>query len=112
MFTNEWDLGSLEYSLETERPYSTDLPTPDDIRQLLELERVMVDRTIKCQTVSFTPNQILTKELSSNMKQWEELSRENMFGLRGHRDHLPACLAHMLYCVVAEEQYNLSYFFV
>ncbi|GJQ89401.1 hypothetical protein Tco_0000540, partial [Tanacetum coccineum] len=30
----------------------------------------------------------------------------------GHRDHLPACLAHMLYCVVAEEQYNLSYFFV
>nr|GEX95003.1 transposase, Ptta/En/Spm, transposase, Tnp1/En/Spm-like protein [Tanacetum cinerariifolium] len=30
----------------------------------------------------------------------------------GHRDRLPACLAHMLYCVVAEEQYNLAYFFV
>ncbi|GJW73371.1 zf-CCHC domain-containing protein [Tanacetum coccineum] len=30
----------------------------------------------------------------------------------GHRDHLPACLPHMLYCVVAEEQYNLAYFFV
>ncbi|GJT34517.1 hypothetical protein Tco_0924936, partial [Tanacetum coccineum] len=30
----------------------------------------------------------------------------------GHRDHLPACLAHMLYCVVAEEQYNLAYLFV
>ncbi|GJU96117.1 hypothetical protein Tco_1320873 [Tanacetum coccineum] len=27
-------------------------------------------------------------------------------------DRLPACLAHMLYCVVAEEQYNLAYFFV
>ncbi|GKA23041.1 hypothetical protein Tco_0709003 [Tanacetum coccineum] len=27
-------------------------------------------------------------------------------------DHLSACLAHMLYCVVAEEQYNLAYFFV
>ncbi|GKF89654.1 hypothetical protein Tco_0263617 [Tanacetum coccineum] len=35
-----------------------------------------------------------------------------MFGLGGHRDHLPACLTHMLYCVVAEEQYNLAYFFV
>ncbi|GJR57786.1 hypothetical protein Tco_1499948 [Tanacetum coccineum] len=35
-----------------------------------------------------------------------------MFRLGGHRDRLPACLAHMLYCVVAEEQYNLSYFFV
>ncbi|GJV56384.1 hypothetical protein Tco_1457389 [Tanacetum coccineum] len=72
----------------------------------------MVDRTIKSQTVTLTPNQILTKELSPDMKQWEELIRENVFGLGGHRDHLPACLAHMLYCVVAEEQYNLAYFFV
>ncbi|GJU93653.1 hypothetical protein Tco_1318409 [Tanacetum coccineum] len=46
------------------------------------------------------------------MKQWEELIRENVFRLGGHQDHLPACLAHMLYCVVAEEQYNLAYFFV
>ncbi|GJX18617.1 hypothetical protein Tco_0221294 [Tanacetum coccineum] len=46
------------------------------------------------------------------MNQWEELIRENVFGLGGHWDRLPACLAHMLYCVVAEEQYNLAYFFV
>ncbi|GJR28101.1 hypothetical protein Tco_1104333 [Tanacetum coccineum] len=62
--------------------------------------------------VSLNPNQILIKELSPDMKQWEELIRENVFGLGGHRDHLPACLAHMLYCVVAEEPYNLAYFFV
>ncbi|GJW84831.1 zf-CCHC domain-containing protein [Tanacetum coccineum] len=84
VFTNEWDLASLEYSQETEGPYSTDLPTPNDIRRLLELERVMVDRTIKSQTVTLTPNQILTKELSPDMKQWEELIRENVFGLGGH----------------------------
>ncbi|GKB80860.1 hypothetical protein Tco_0947755 [Tanacetum coccineum] len=77
VFTNEWDLGSLEHSQETEGPYSTDLPTPDDIRRLLELEHVM-----------------------------------NVFGLGGHRYHLPTCLAHKLYYVVAEEQYNLAYFFV
>ncbi|GJU30803.1 hypothetical protein Tco_1174392 [Tanacetum coccineum] len=112
VFTNEWDLASLEYSREIEGPYCTDLLTLDDIRRLLELECVMVDRTIKSQTVSLNPNQILTKELSPDMKQWEELIRENVFGLGGHRDHLPACLAHMLYCVVAEEQYNLAYFFV
>ncbi|GJU98316.1 hypothetical protein Tco_1327587 [Tanacetum coccineum] len=35
-----------------------------------------------------------------------------MFGLGGHRDHLPACLAHILYCILAEQQYNLVYFFV
>nr|GEW29627.1 zf-CCHC domain-containing protein/UBN2 domain-containing protein [Tanacetum cinerariifolium] len=112
VFTNEWDLASLEYSRETEGPYCTDLPTPDNIRRLLELECVVVDRTIKSQTVSLNPNQILTKELSPDMKQWEELIRENVFELGGHRDRLPACLAHMLYCVVAEEKYNLAYFFV
>ncbi|GJS00227.1 hypothetical protein Tco_0316735 [Tanacetum coccineum] len=83
VFTNEWDLASLEYSQETEGSYYTDLPTLSDIRQLLELERVM-----------------------------EELIRENVFRLGGHQDRLLACLAHMLYCVVAEEQYNLAYFFV
>ncbi|GJX57216.1 hypothetical protein Tco_0287113 [Tanacetum coccineum] len=46
------------------------------------------------------------------MKRWEELIRENVFGLEGHRDHLSASLAHMLYCIVTEEQYNLAYFFV
>ncbi|GJR81221.1 hypothetical protein Tco_0152006 [Tanacetum coccineum] len=90
VFTNEWDLAFFEYSQETEGPYCTELPTPDDIRRLLELERVVVDRTIKSQTVSLNPNQILTKELSPDMKQWEELIRENVFRLGGHRDHLPA----------------------
>nr|GEU42747.1 hypothetical protein [Tanacetum cinerariifolium] len=45
------------------------------------------------------------------MKHWEELNRENVFGLGGNRDHLPASLAHMLDCIVAEEQYNLAYLF-
>ncbi|GJX96397.1 hypothetical protein Tco_0352195 [Tanacetum coccineum] len=111
VFTNEWDLASLEYSQETNGPYCTDLPTPGDIHRLLELKRVVVDRTIKIQTVALNPNQILTKELSPDIKKWEELIRENMFGLRGHQDRLPACLAHMLYRVVAEEQYNLAYFY-
>nr|GEY75292.1 ribosomal protein L7Ae/L30e/S12e/Gadd45 [Tanacetum cinerariifolium] len=35
-----------------------------------------------------------------------------MFGLGGHRDHLPDCLAHILYCILAEQQYNIAYFFV
>ncbi|GKD34692.1 hypothetical protein Tco_1250201 [Tanacetum coccineum] len=46
------------------------------------------------------------------MRRWEELIRENVFGLGGNRDHVPASLAHMLYCIVAEEQYDLAYFFV
>ncbi|GJT78489.1 hypothetical protein Tco_1045214 [Tanacetum coccineum] len=109
VFTNEWDLASLEYSQETEGPYCNDLLTPDDKRRLIELERVVVDRTIKSQTVSLNPNQILTKELSPDMKQWEELIRENGFGLGGHRDRLPACLAHIIECARATPTANLPY---
>ncbi|GJY02110.1 hypothetical protein Tco_0360262 [Tanacetum coccineum] len=41
-FYKRWDLASLEYSQENEGPYCTDLPTPDDIRRLLELERILL----------------------------------------------------------------------
>nr|GEW89707.1 integrase, catalytic region, zinc finger, CCHC-type, peptidase aspartic, catalytic [Tanacetum cinerariifolium] len=112
VFINKWDLASLAFFQETEGPYHTYLPTPDDIHQFFRLECVESNRTIKSKNVILTPNQILTKELRQDMKRWEELIRENVFGLGGHRDHLPASLAHMLYCIVAEEQYNIAYFFV
>ncbi|GJW85323.1 hypothetical protein Tco_0158468 [Tanacetum coccineum] len=108
---HEWDLSSLALFQETDVPYHTDLPTPDEICQLLQLERIESNRNIKSKNVILLPNQILTKELRQDMKRWEELIRENVFGLGGYRDHLPACLAHMLYCIVAKEQYNLAYFF-
>ncbi|GKA32215.1 hypothetical protein Tco_0718582 [Tanacetum coccineum] len=112
VFTNEWDLASLAYSQETEGPYHTNLSTPNEICRFLQLERTELNRTIKSTNVILTPNQILTKELRQDMNHWEEHIRENVFGLGGHRDHLPASLAHMLYCIVVEEQYNLVYFFV
>ncbi|GJX15031.1 hypothetical protein Tco_0206789 [Tanacetum coccineum] len=78
VFTNEWDLASLAYSQETERPYHIDHPTLDDIRRFLQLERVELNRTIKIQNVVLTPNQILTKEFRQDMKRWEELISENV----------------------------------
>ncbi|GJU68588.1 hypothetical protein Tco_1254847 [Tanacetum coccineum] len=42
------------------------------------------------------------------MRPWEELIRENVFRLGSNRDDLSASLSHMLYCIVAEEQYNLA----
>nr|GEU77384.1 putative ribonuclease H-like domain-containing protein [Tanacetum cinerariifolium] len=58
------------------------------------------------------PNQVLTKEVREYLKCWEELIREDMFSLGGHQDHLLACLSYILYCILAEKQYNLTYFFV
>ncbi|GKF00248.1 hypothetical protein Tco_0023598 [Tanacetum coccineum] len=112
VFTNEWDLGALAYSQETEGPYHIDLPTLEEIHQFLQFERVDSNRTIKNKNIILLPNQVLTKELRCDLKRWNELIYENVFGLRGHQDHLPACLAHILYCILAEQQYNLAYFFV
>ncbi|GJR28144.1 zf-CCHC domain-containing protein [Tanacetum coccineum] len=38
VFTNEWDLGALAYSQDTEGPYHTDLPTPEEIHQFLQFQ--------------------------------------------------------------------------
>ncbi|GJV48700.1 hypothetical protein Tco_1438912 [Tanacetum coccineum] len=42
------DLASLEYSQETEGPYCSDLPTPDDIHRLLELECFVARHSVSC----------------------------------------------------------------
>ncbi|GKD76838.1 hypothetical protein Tco_1339459, partial [Tanacetum coccineum] len=51
-------------------------------------------------------------DIREYLKRWEELIRENVFSLGGHRDHLPTCLSHILYCILFAQQYNLAYFFV
>ncbi|GJY38640.1 hypothetical protein Tco_0425004 [Tanacetum coccineum] len=112
VFINEWDLSSLAFFQETKGPYYTDLPTPNEIYQFLRFERVDLNRTIKNKPFSLTPNHVLTKEVREDLKRWEKLIRENLFSLGGHRDHLPAYLSHILYCILAEQQYNLAYFFV
>ncbi|GKB42255.1 hypothetical protein Tco_0887197 [Tanacetum coccineum] len=38
VFTNEWDLGALAYSQDTEGPYHIDLPTPEEIHQFLQFQ--------------------------------------------------------------------------
>ncbi|GJX75680.1 zf-CCHC domain-containing protein [Tanacetum coccineum] len=112
IFTNEWDLASLAYSQETNGSYHTYLHTLDDIHRFLQIECVYLKRTIKSQSVVLTPNQIRTKELRQDMRRWEELICENVFGLGGNSDHLSAYLAYMLYFIFAEEQYNLTHFYV
>ncbi|GKE41515.1 ribosomal protein L7Ae/L30e/S12e/Gadd45, partial [Tanacetum coccineum] len=92
VFTNEWDLGSLAYSHETEGPYDTDVPTPEEIHQFLQFQRVDTNRKIKHKNVILSPNQVLTKELRQYLKRWNELIYENVFGLGGHRYLLPAYL--------------------
>ncbi|GKF22097.1 hypothetical protein Tco_0074419 [Tanacetum coccineum] len=44
------------------------------------------------------------------MKLWVEIIQEKVFYLGGNRDHVPACLCYMLYCVAKSEKFNLAIF--
>ncbi|GJW94273.1 hypothetical protein Tco_0173945 [Tanacetum coccineum] len=54
--------------------------------------------------------QILTREIIPTLKPLEEIIPEYIFCLGGNRDHVPACLCFMLYCVVHSERFNLAYY--
>ncbi|GJW13352.1 hypothetical protein Tco_0017485 [Tanacetum coccineum] len=110
VFTIEWSLDALAVYQEPPGPYHTELPTLAKIHQYLQFERTKSSRVNKGERVELTSNRILTKEVNQDMKRWEEIIRENVFGLGGNRDHLYAYLAHVMYCIVAEKQYNLAYF--
>nr|GEU73974.1 DNA helicase Pif1-like protein [Tanacetum cinerariifolium] len=78
VFINEWDLGAHAYSQDTEGPYHTDLPTPEEIHQFLKFQRIDSNRKIKNKNVILSPNQVLTKELRQDLKRWNELIYENV----------------------------------
>nr|GEZ39762.1 pentatricopeptide repeat-containing protein [Tanacetum cinerariifolium] len=43
------------------------------------------------------------------MKSWVDIISENAICLRGHKDHVSACLCH-LYCIESLTPYNLAFF--
>nr|GEV00245.1 alpha/beta hydrolases superfamily protein [Tanacetum cinerariifolium] len=45
-----------------------------------------------------------------HMKPWVDIICENVINLEGHRDHVFACLCHMLYCIETSTPCNLAFF--
>nr|GEX31454.1 pentatricopeptide repeat-containing protein [Tanacetum cinerariifolium] len=81
-FSDKWSLDDLQYSVPTGGPYQTTPPSPDDIKLYVQVEREDT---------------------------WVDIMRENIFCLSGNRDHVHACLCHMLYCIATSTRYNLAY---
>ncbi|GJX74401.1 hypothetical protein Tco_0312996 [Tanacetum coccineum] len=110
-FSDKWSLDDLEFSVPTSGPYQTNPPSPDDIKLYVQEEREdRVTRIHHDQVIDVEDDQILTREITSVMKTWVKIIRENIFCLGGNRDHVLACLCHMLYCIARFESYNLAYF--
>nr|GEW05268.1 retrovirus-related Pol polyprotein from transposon TNT 1-94 [Tanacetum cinerariifolium] len=92
-------------------PYQTNLPSPDYIISFIREDREgQVTRIRHQEEFEVKDYQILTREIVSTLKPLEEIIRENVFCLGGNRDHVPACLCYMLYCVANSKKFNLAYF--
>ncbi|GKD04437.1 hypothetical protein Tco_1179411 [Tanacetum coccineum] len=110
-FFDKWSLDDLQFSIPTNGPYQTNPPHLDDIKLYIQEEwEGRVTRFRHNKVIDIEDNQILTNEIVSVMKNWVKIIRENVFCLGGNRDHVLACLCHMLYYIARSERYNLAYF--
>ncbi|GJX79264.1 hypothetical protein Tco_0327413 [Tanacetum coccineum] len=111
VFTDRWRLDELAYGIPSDGPYQTNLPSIEDIISSIRINRDGQVRRIRHEEeIDVLEYQVLTREIEPTLKPLEEIIRENVFCLGGNRDHVPACLCYMLYCVVHSERFNLAYF--
>ncbi|GKA09387.1 hypothetical protein Tco_0688718, partial [Tanacetum coccineum] len=101
----------LVYGIPLDGPYQTNLPPVEDIISSIRVNRNGQVRRIRHEEeIDVLEYQVLTREIEPTLKPLEEIIRENVFCLGGNRDHVPACLCFMLYCIVHSEKFNLAYY--
>ncbi|GJT59254.1 hypothetical protein Tco_1002787 [Tanacetum coccineum] len=82
VFTDRWSLDELVYSVLSEGPYQTNLPSPDDIISYIREDREgQVTRIRHKEEIKVQDYQILTREIVSTLKPLEEIIQENVFCL-------------------------------
>ncbi|GJS06847.1 hypothetical protein Tco_0363643 [Tanacetum coccineum] len=109
--TEMWSLDHLSVSVPSKGLYKTKPPSPRVIKSLIQIPRQGQEtHTKNKKTIVVGENEILTREIQTHMKPWVEIIRENTICLGGHRDHVSACLCHMLYCIETSTPYNLAFF--
>ncbi|GKA15365.1 hypothetical protein Tco_0695112 [Tanacetum coccineum] len=109
--TDMWSLDYLSISVPSKGRYKTTPPSPNVVKSLIKVPRQgKVTRTKNKKTVVVDTNAILTHEIQPHMKPWVDVIGENVICLGGHRDHVSACLCHMLYCIETSTPYNLAFF--
>nr|GFA48377.1 hypothetical protein [Tanacetum cinerariifolium]GFB47735.1 hypothetical protein [Tanacetum cinerariifolium] len=111
VFIDKWSLDELAYCAPTDGPYQTNPPSPDDIILSIRTNREGQVRHIRYEEeIDVLEYQVLTHEIETTLKPLEDIIREMFFCLWGNRDHVPACLCHMIYRVVHSEKFNLAYY--
>ncbi|GJT18526.1 hypothetical protein Tco_0877232 [Tanacetum coccineum] len=106
-----WSLDYLSISVPSKGRSKTTTPSPNVVKSLIQIpQHGQVTRTYYKKTVVIDQSKILTREIQTHMKPWVDIIRENAICLGGHKDHVSACLSHMLYCIETSTSYNLAFF--
>ncbi|GJS30180.1 hypothetical protein Tco_0490800 [Tanacetum coccineum] len=109
--TDMWLLDYLSISVPSKGRYKTTPPSPNVFKSFIQISRQgQVTHTKNKKTIVVDKNEILTREIQPHMKPWVDIIRENAICLGGHKDHVFACLFHMLYCIETSTCYNLAFF--
>ncbi|GKB28268.1 copia protein [Tanacetum coccineum] len=98
-YSEESSLDSLKTNQESNTPYQTHIPTPNEIIQSI---------TTTGQTIF--QNKILKEELRHDMRSWNEIIQDNAFGTQNDSPFLPASSCHMMYCILTSTPFNFVYF--
>ncbi|GJZ60263.1 retrovirus-related pol polyprotein from transposon TNT 1-94 [Tanacetum coccineum] len=110
-YSDKWSLDYLEVSTPTKGHYQTIPPSPSVIKTLIQTPRQgQITRVRNKKTINVDENKILNRKIQNHMSSWVKIIRENVLCLGGHRDHVPSCLCHMLYCIETSTKYNLAFF--
>ncbi|GJU50588.1 hypothetical protein Tco_1220143 [Tanacetum coccineum] len=106
-----WLLDHLSISVPSKGRYKTTPPSPSVIKSFIQIPRQGQEtHTENKKTIVVGDNEILTREIYTHMKPWVDIIRKNAIFLGGHKDHVSACLCHMLYCIETSTPYNLAFF--
>ncbi|GJV50633.1 hypothetical protein Tco_1446374 [Tanacetum coccineum] len=95
-YSAECSLESLTVNRETDGPYQTYIPTPNEIKYFITTNLNKVKNPIA--------------ELRQNMRSWEEIFWQNVLSPGENSNHLLASSCHMIDCWMTKQPYNLTYF--
>ncbi|GJR55316.1 hypothetical protein Tco_1405837 [Tanacetum coccineum] len=112
IYSSEWSISSLQRSCD---PHPNLYPPPHEDPSLVcdalfHPRTKPKTRTIKSDSVTLEPFQMINNELRENFKKWEIILSDNAISLTGHKDHPNVSLCYMLYCLANGKPFNLAYF--
>ncbi|GJX58152.1 hypothetical protein Tco_0289542 [Tanacetum coccineum] len=112
LYCSKWSISSLQRSCD---PHPNHYPPPYEdpsvVRDaLFHLRTEPKTRTIKSDSVTLEPFQMINNELRENFKKWEIILSDNAISLTGHKDHPNVSLCYMLYSLATGKPFNLAYF--